>query len=327
MLTYDPIPWLMAQDGLPAVRARRLLGLCREDDASTVCQLERKLATEQGADGSFGGSPMRTAGVLNLLDDLRATQAQEIIAHGALYLLAVLQLQPGYDRARDITPGRLTTPCDLCGFFGPYEDRSAPETMAQGAREMNNYREYEPLLAPKSPVRGEQRSSLDRAGPSSCYAWGLIPLSYTVEALCRAGYACDERLQPAINALLGAQRESGGWCRNLGGHTNCSVHATRALGAHPELRKSEHARRALAFWRAVQHDERGATLSRWWKGSNLFAAMQAIATFDLPLATEILRDALAEIAPRQRKNGTFGTPCQVERVAAALVAIGALGSA
>jgi len=327
MLTYDPTPWLMAQNGLPAVRARRLLGLCREGDASTVHRLEHELAAEQGADGSFGGSPLRTAGVLNLLDDLRATCAQELIAQGALYLLTALQSQPGYERAKSVQAGSLTTPCDLCGFFGPYEDRNAPETMAQGAREMNAYRQYEPLSGPRSPVRKERRSSRDRAGPGSCYAWGLIPLSYSVETLCRAGYARDERLQPAINALLGAQRESGGWCRNLGGHANCSVHATRALGAHPELRRSEHAQRALSFWRAVQLGERGATLSRWWAGSNLFAALQAIATFDLPLAPKILRDALAGVASRQRKNGTFGMPCQVERVAAALVAIGALGSA
>jgi hypothetical protein len=168
---------------------------------------------------------------------------------------------------------------------------------------------------------------LDRAGPSSCYAWGLIPLSYTVEALCRAGYGHDERLQPAINALLGAQRESGGWCRNMGGHTGCSIHAIRALGAHTELSKSQHAERALGFWRAAQLGKRGSALQRWWGGANLFAALQAAAAFDLPLAREILRDALAEIAPRQRKNGTFGTPCQVERVAAALVATGAFGSA
>ncbi len=36
MMTCDPIPWLMAQDDLPAVRARRLLGLYREDDADII---------------------------------------------------------------------------------------------------------------------------------------------------------------------------------------------------------------------------------------------------------------------------------------------------
>jgi hypothetical protein len=50
--------------------------------------------------------------------------------------------------------------------------------------------------------------------------------------------------------------------------------------------------------------------------------MQAAAAFDLPLATEIACDALHAAASQQRKNGTFGTPNRVERVAAALVAMG-----
>lgn len=320
MLPYDPTPWLMSQEGLPAVRARRRLGLHHEDDGAFVHVLAGRLDAEQCKDGSFGSSPMRTAGTLNLLDDLRATETQEVIARGAGYLLSVLVSQPGYERARIIQPGSLTTPCDLCGFFGPYEARSKPERMAHGADEMNAYREYELLVGPKSPVRGERRSSLDRAGPSSCYAWGLIPLSYSIEALCRAGYARAERLQPALNALLGVQRESGGWCRNLGGHTGCSVHAIRALGTHPELRVSSHAERALGFWRATQQGERGSDLLRWWRGANLFAALHATAAFDLPLAREIQGDVLAALAPRQRKNGTFGTPHRVERVAAVLAA-------
>jgi hypothetical protein len=198
--------------------------------------------------------------------------------------------------------------------------------MAEGAREMNAYREFEPLTGPKSPIRGERRSSLDRAGPSSCYAWGLIPLCYIVETLCRAGYERDERLQPAIHVLLGAQRESGGWCRNLSGHTGCSIHGIRALGAHPDLRESEHAARALEFWRASQQGELGASLRRWWRGGNLFAALQAAAVFDLPPARDIVRDALAAIAPRQRRNGTFGTPNAVERVSAVLEAMSRLAS-
>jgi hypothetical protein len=321
MMSYDPTPWLMAQDGPPAVRARRLLSLHRDGDAELVCTLEDRLADEQNEDGSFAGSSMRTAGTLNLLDDLRAIGFQQVTARGSLYLLSILQSQPGYGRAKHVQPGTLSTPCDLCGFFGPYEARNDPARMAHGADEMNAFREYEPLVGPRSPVRGQRRSSLDRAGPSSCYAWGLIPLSYSIEALCRAGYAHDERLQPAINVLLGAQRESGGWCRNLGGHTGCSIYAIRALGAHPELRAGQHAERALSFWRATQLGERGSDLQRWWRGANLYAALQAASAFDLPVAGEILRDALATLAPRQRKNGTFGTPDRVERVAAVLVAV------
>jgi hypothetical protein len=308
MLTYDPIPWLMAQEGMPAVRARRLLNLNREGDEKVVRAIERRLAGNQLGDGSFEQSPMKTAGVLNLLDDLKPTRSEGLIEMGASYLLSVLRSQPGYEQAREVKPGNLQTPWDLCGFFGPYEDRNQPEVLTWGAREMNFYREYEPLLGPKSPVRGVRRSSRDRPGPGSCYAWGLIPLCYTVEALCRAGYAQDEQIQPAINALLGAQRESGGWCRNLGGHPSCTIHAVRALGSHPELRQSGYAERALRLMQAH------------WKKSNLFAFVQAIAAFDLPIARDIIHDALATLALRQRKNGTFGSPYMIERVAAVLVA-------
>ena len=106
MLTHDPIPWLIAQDGLAAVRARRLLGLDREGDAEVVQVLVRELADEQVADGSFAGSfarsPMKTAGALNLLDDLHADGAGDAIAAGASYLFSVLQSQPGYARARSV---------------------------------------------------------------------------------------------------------------------------------------------------------------------------------------------------------------------------------
>jgi hypothetical protein len=321
MLSYDPTPWLMVQEGLPAVRARRMLGLHREDDDTFVLEWIGRLAVKQNEDGSFAQSPMRTAGTLNLLDDLRAPESQAIVARGGRYLLSIVRAQPGYTRAKTVQPGGLTEACDLRGFFGPYEARSELATMAYGADEMNAYRAFEPLTGPKSPVRRERRSSLDRAGPSSCYAWGLIPLSYTIEALCRAGYAHDERLQPALNALLGAQRESGGWCRNLGGHTGCSIHAIRALGAHPKLRTSVHAEHALGFWRATQLGERGNDLQRWWRGANLFAALQATAAFDLPPARAIERDVLTALAPRQRKNGTLGTPNRIERVASVLLAM------
>lgn len=308
MLTYDPIPWLMAQDGMPAVRARRSLNLDREGDERVVRAIERRLARDQLGDGSFDQSLMKTAGVLNLLDDLKPTEPKGLIEMGASYLLSVLRSQPGCEQAREIKPGNLQTPWDLCGFFGPYEDRNQPEVLARGAREMNFYREYEPVLGPKSPVRGVRRSGRDRPGPGSCYAWGLIPLCYTVEALCRAGYAQDERIQPPINALLGAQRESGGWCRNLGGHPSCTIHAVRALGSHPELRQSEYAERALRLMQAH------------WKGLNLFALVRAIAAFDLPIARDIIHDVLPTLAPRQRKNGTFGSPHAIERVAAVLAA-------
>ena len=52
----------------------------------------------------------------------------------------------------------------------------------------------------------------------------------------------------------------------------------------------------------------------------LFTVLHATSAFAFPVAREIIVDALAAVAPRQRKNGTFGAPCRVERVAAALVA-------
>ena len=304
---YEPVAWLMQQRGLPATRARRLLGLACDFDEETVTVVERDLAKSQLSDGSFERSPMKTAGILNLLDDLRATPKGNVVEDAAAYLLRVLQIQPGYGEVTgDLTTGCIKEPCDLCGFFGPYNDRNEPEVMKRGAREMNFYREFEPLLGPKSPVRGKRRSSRDRPGPGSCYAWGLIPLAYIIEALCRSGYAEDPRLGPAIKVLLAVQRESGGWCRNLGGHPSCTIHAIRALGSHAGVRRSENARRALEFMKAM--------------GAMGFAVIQASALFSFPVASELIRDTLKALVPRQQRNGTFGSPCRIERVAAALVA-------
>jgi hypothetical protein len=348
LLPRDPASWLIAQpgpsfksarrapDGRGVLRARRRLGLEREGDDEAAAAWVRELAARQGADGSFDGSPIATAGVLNLVVDLRVPGSSALTSAAANYLLALLATQPGYGSAGSIAPGSLHTPCDLGGFFGPYEERNRPETMARGAREMNHYRTYEPLLGPQSPVRGERRSSLDRAGPSSCYAWGLVPLSYIIEALCRSGhaepssgeagmllrssvgFADDLILAPAVAVLLGAQRAGGGWCRNLDGHPNCTLHAVRALGAHPRLRSSVYAARALAFLRATRPE--------WAAGMRLFAALDAVAAFDLPEARDLLHDLLAAVVPRQRRDGTFGAPHRVERVAAIVAALRALGA-
>ena len=308
ILPYDPVPWLLAQDGLPALRARRLLGLARDGDDKAVRDTARGLRKAQLRDGSFEHSPMKTAGVLSVCSDLGLTDQSPLVRNAASYLLRVLESQPGYDRARKVKPGRLTTACDLCGFFGPYDARNDANVMADGAREMNFFREYEPLLGPKGPVRGKRRSSLDRPGPGSCYAWGLIPLAYTIEQLCRAGHGEDRRLEPAVNALLGAQRASGGWCRSLGGHPSCTLHVIGALGAHPKLRQGAHGRRALEL------------LLRAPKLPNVFAVLKAVARFGSATARQLLQRGLERVAPRQKPNGTFGMPCQVERVAAVLLA-------
>jgi len=316
LLTYDPIPWLMAQKGLAAVRARRVLDLDRDDDDEAVRSVELQLLKTQLPNGSFEHSLIKTAGVLNLLDDLKPFNSKTLIEEGSSYLMSVLEAQPGYERARRVTPGSLRTSCDLCVFFGPYEDRNRPDALALGAREMNFYREFEPLFGPKTMVRASRKSSLDRPRPSSCYSWGLIPLCYTIEAVCRAGYAEDAKLKPAINVLLGAQRESGGWCRNLAGHPNCTLHAIRALASHSQLRHSPYSEKALRFMQQVSQDKR----NRWWGGSNIFAAIQAIARLDTPIAQEIVQSAILSLAPRQQKNGTWGGPCRVERVTAVLYA-------
>ena len=316
MLTTDPAPWLTKQSGLPALRARRALGLRREGDEAAARRARDAFQQEQRADGSMDQSPMRTAGVLLALADLDVLDESRALVSGAVgFLFSVLQAQPGYQRAVSIAPGSLRTPCDLGGFFGPYEVRGEPQRMDYGAQEMNYIRAFDPLFGPASPVRPERRSSLDRAGPSSCYAWGLIPLTAIVSALCRAGYDHDERLDPATRALLGAQRESGGWCRNLGGAPACSLHGVRALGVHPELRHSPYAERTLEFVRKIQTAGAGG-----WRGRSLFALLQAVATYDHPTARCILEDALAAAAPRQNKNGSFGRPDPVERVAAVLAA-------
>jgi len=187
--------------------------------------------------------------------------------------------------------------------------------MADGAREMNFYREYEPLLGPKSPVRPERRSSLDKAGPASCYAWGLVPLCYIVEALSRGGFGGDPRLEPAISVLLGAQRESGGWCRNLGGHPNCTLPVLRALGACPRPPLADHVERALEF------------MGGSWQETSLFSALHAVAPFSSPTARTLIRSMLAKAGQRQQRNGTFGRPCQIERVAAVLRAMQSLEKA
>ena len=164
MLSYDPLPWLTSQQTLAAVRARRRLGLERCGDGKQIRSLVGELCGRQLRDGSFEHSPMETAGVLNLLADLEAPTSERLISAGAEYLFSVLRSQDGYARAGNVRPGSLRAPCDLCGFFGPESRRWEPEVLARNAREMNSYRRYEPLLGPKSPVRGVRRSSLDRAG-------------------------------------------------------------------------------------------------------------------------------------------------------------------
>jgi hypothetical protein len=83
------------------------------------------------------------------------------------------------------------------------------------------------------------------------------------------------------------------------------------LGAHPTLRNGRHAERALEFMRA--------------RGKPSFGLMQAAAGFDFPAARQIVHDGLAAAARCQRRDGSFRGAFAVERVAAVLAAIQALG--
>ena len=320
MLKYDPISWLMRQEDEAAVRARCALGLTREGDDTIARKVAARFAKSQLPDGSFDHSPMKTAGVVCLLADLASELSADVMSRAAEFLFGLLEAQPGYRKAARVRPGALTAPWDLGGFFGACESTSDAYEPTDGPREMNFFREFEPLLGPKSPVRTERRSSFDRPGPGSCYDYGLVPLCYIIEALCRSERHADKRLKPAVNVLLGAQRTSGGWCRNPGGGFPCTIPAVRAIGAHPKLRQTSHAETALAFLRNSQSSPLGSKSQRQWRGSKLFAALHAVARFDLALADEILADGLKAVAGHQRQNGSFGTPCRVERVAAVIAA-------
>ena len=67
---------------------------------------------------------------------------------------------------------------------------------------------------------------------------------------------------------------------------------------------------------------RGSTIC---KGRMPFAVIQILAGLDSPVAREIVREGLECLATKQQRNGTFGSPCAVERVAAVLCGVKALG--
>ena len=74
---------------------------------------------------------------------------------------------------------------------------------------------------------------------------------------------------------------------------------------------------------ATQHESGGWRLV---KGQKTFATIQAVAAFDLPVADQIIGKTLLGLVPRQQKNGTFGGPNRVERVAAVMLAVKAIES-
>ena len=96
-----------------------------------------------------------------------------------------------------------------------------------------------------------------------------------------------------------------------------------AFGCHSELATSQYAQRALEFMQATRRASRGCN-AQFWRGNGVFAAMQAVARFDLAIAHDLIRDTLDYVTARQQENGTFGTSCKTERVLAALIALKAL---
>ena len=73
MLRYDPVPWLVNQEGLPALRARRLLALCRPGDgfdlplaSEIIRSTPAGLVARHQRNGAFGApcSGERVAAVL-----------------------------------------------------------------------------------------------------------------------------------------------------------------------------------------------------------------------------------------------------------------------
>lgn len=86
MIKFDPVRWLRAQAGETALRARRKLGIQVESDSSAAAACVNSLRQQQEQDGSFANSPMKTACVLNLLDDLDIPDAHDTIQAGADFL-------------------------------------------------------------------------------------------------------------------------------------------------------------------------------------------------------------------------------------------------
>jgi hypothetical protein len=285
------------------------VGIPGDQDAAVA--LAERLTLDQRSDGSVGGSPLRTAGTVLCLVDLDVPAGA--VEEAAGFLLDLLEAQPGYARAVSVAPGELTQPCDLCGFFETYACRTDPAARRVGSAEMNALREIDPLIGPRAPVKAAATSARARVGPGSCYSWGLIPLAYITEALCRSGHADDPRLTPALNVLLGAQRRSGGWCRNPGGHPKCTLYAVRALAAHPDLRTGPQAEAALRC------------VARFPIRTFRFAYLDALARFEHPAAHSAMQHILSAVTRQQRPDGSFSGPCRVERAAAALLASRALG--
>ena len=93
-----------------------------------------------------------------------------------------------------------------------------------------------------------------------------------------------------------------------------------------QLRAGEGGMKVPEFMRAAQVGPLGDRAARWWRGSNLFAAIRAVAGFDSPIARDIIRDTLDVVSTNRRRNGTFGCSCQIERAVAVLLADNAVNA-
>jgi len=74
-----------------------------------------------------------------------------------------------------------------------------------------------------------------------------------IKALCRSGYAEDEEIKPAVNSLLGAQRQTEGWRRNLSGHPIYSTAVRGGIESLSEPSKSQEAlKQAQSIIRSIK---------------------------------------------------------------------------
>ena len=117
----------MAQEGLGALRVRRMLALEREGDEPAARALVNELSIAESREGLFADSPMKTAGLLNLLDDLCAGGTEALVAAGASYLV-------GSSNRSRVTSAPEAWPPAACGPLATWPAFSAPMRTAARRR-------------------------------------------------------------------------------------------------------------------------------------------------------------------------------------------------
>jgi len=85
------------------------------------------------------------------------------------------------------------------------------------------------------------------------------------------------------------------------GQVSCTLRAVSAFQAHPKLRRSRYAKRALDFLRQ----------SSPWHYVHAFKLPTAVAGFGLPITREIIREALTQLAPQVVKLQRAWAPAAI----------------